>query len=83
MAIWLLDDSLEVRVGYDCQDADLKDNICLSFNESCPVDEKLFIADETHIFLTVEEATWIAEALMRAVHNSGQPKDDQEVQDQS
>ena len=68
MTIWLLDDTLRVNIFYERADSDLRDNICLSISESCPLEEKLFIADETNIFLTEKEAHQLAEALIVAVN---------------
>jgi hypothetical protein len=70
MEFWLLDDSLRVSIRYACEDSDLKDNICISIHESCPDEEKLFIADETNIFIPAAEAQQLANALMRAVTES-------------
>ena len=70
MAIWILDDSIRIRVFYAQDDCDLEDNICLEIFESCPKDEKIFKTDEVHIFLKKEEALQIARALNQAVDNS-------------
>jgi hypothetical protein len=68
--LWLLDESLRVRVFYECDDCDFEDDICLSFYESCPDDEKLFKADETNIYLTPEQAKQFAMALINASNRS-------------
>ena len=73
MEFWILDDSLKISIDYACEDSDLKDNICISVHESCPDDEKIFIADETNIFITAVEAQQLADALMRAVNQSTAP----------
>jgi hypothetical protein len=70
MAIFLLDNSLKVEIYYDESDADFADNICVSFAENCPDDEKIFRADETNIFLTPEQACLLAMALNRAASRS-------------
>ena len=70
MEFWILDDTLRVSIQYENQDRDLEDNICLSIYESCLEEEKLFIADETNIYLTAAEAAMIAEALLQAVQQS-------------
>lgn len=67
MNIWLLDESLRVNVYYDGSDREYSDNICISFFESCPSEEKLFKADETNIYLTPEQATLLALSLNSAV----------------
>ena len=70
MIIPLLDESLRVQVFFDEPDCDYKDNICISFLEVCPQDEKLFIHDETNIFLTPGEAEKFANVLLEAARNS-------------
>jgi hypothetical protein len=66
---WILDDTLRVSIRYEHLDSDLRDNVKISIYESCPEDEKLFLADETNIFLTADEAQKIADALLTAIHN--------------
>ena len=70
MDIWILDDSLRIRVFYANDDCDLEDNICLEIFESCPQEEKIFKTDETHVFLKKEEALQLARALYKAVDHS-------------
>lgn len=70
MGITLLDNSLNVEVFFEKNDADLEDNICLCISETCPDDEKLFRAQKTHIFLTVQEAGTLAQALIDAIEVS-------------
>jgi hypothetical protein len=67
MAIFLLDKSLKVEIFYEESDREFEDNICLQFVEECPCDEKVFIADETNLYLTTEEAIRLATALTYAV----------------
>lgn len=69
--IELLDNTLRVEVRYACEDKDLVDNICIMINESCPEDEKIFLHDESHLYITREQAQALAEALLRAVEKSG------------
>lgn len=76
MELWLLDDSLRIRIRYACEDSDFSDNICISIMESCPDQEKLFIADETNIFISAAEAEQMAGALLVAVQQSRMNKDD-------
>ena len=70
-SIYLLDRSLKVDVYFEPEDRDFKDNICVSWCEDCPDYEKIFLADETNIYLSKEQALRLAEALMQAVSESG------------
>lgn len=67
MTITLLDGSLRVTIYYSEEDRGYEDNICISILEDCPKDEKLFIGDESHIFITPEQARRLAKALLAAV----------------
>jgi hypothetical protein len=78
MNIWLLDESLCVNVFYDGTDRAYADNICISFMESCPREEKIFKADETNIYLTPEQANLLALALNGAVARSLAARAEQE-----
>lgn len=71
MTISLLDGSLKMDVYYDCKDSQFEDHICLKMVEECPEEEKILYAGETNIYLTPEQARQIAEALMKAVNQSG------------
>ncbi len=66
MPIYLVDDTLKVEVFYDPQDKEFADNICLCIEESCPAEEKLFRADEAHIYLTPLQARQLGLALVKA-----------------
>ena len=66
MPIYLVDDTLKVEVYFDPADKEFADNVCLCIEESCPVDEKLFRADEVHIFLTPQQARQLGLALVKA-----------------
>ena len=66
--ILLLDESLRVRIYYDCDDCEFDDNICVSLVEECPDEEKILIADETNIYLTPEQAKAVAQALIAAIN---------------
>jgi len=68
--ILLLDDSLQVEINYECADADLEDNICVRITESCPDAEKVFRHDESNLFLTNDQASALANALLKAVEDS-------------
>ena len=70
MPILLLERSLKVDVFFDSNDRDYKDDICLSFIEECPGDEKIFLYDETNLYLTREQAVELAQALLKAAQNS-------------
>jgi hypothetical protein len=70
MALYLLDNSLQVSVYFDATDSEYDDNICISFVEDCPEDEKIFLAGETNIYLTPEQACRLAAALTKAVKDS-------------
>lgn len=66
MTIELVNGSLIVEIFFDPKDREYEDNICLSFSESGPDEEKIFYANETNIFITPEEARQLA-ALLIAV----------------
>jgi len=68
--IALLDDTLEVSVFFDAKDCDLVDNICMVITETCPEEEKIFRHDESHLYLTREQALALAQALLSAVEKS-------------
>ena len=70
MAIFLLDDTLQIEVHYESEDEDLRDNICLRILENCPDEERLFRAEETNIFLTARQARDLATALLNAAEHS-------------
>lgn len=72
MAISLLDESLLVRVFFEEPDCDFRDNVRLSILEDCPVDEKVFIHDETNLFLTPDQADLFAQVLIEAATQSRQ-----------
>lgn len=67
MSISLLDGSLKVDIFFEESDSGFDDDICLSFYEDCPEDERLFRADETNIYITPEQASLLALALNRAM----------------
>ena len=70
MIIRLLDESLAINVFYDAKDCNFADNVCISVVESCPDEERLFIADENNIYLTPEQAIKLGEALINAADKS-------------
>lgn len=75
MEIIILDDTIKINVYYDSQDSDLKDNICISFDEDCPDEERIFRANVTNIYLTCEEARKLALALYNAAEISSEECD--------
>ncbi len=68
--IILLDESLQVEIFYESDDCGYEDNICLKVIESCLEDEKIFLHDESHLYLTPKQAQDLAEALLEAVKAS-------------
>lgn len=69
-SIYLLDRTLKIDVYFDAEDCQFSDNICLSICEECVDDEKIFIADETNMYLSEEQASNLAEALLEAINKS-------------
>ncbi len=70
MAIYLLDNSLKVEICFDQEDCEFDDNIRVTITEECPLDEKIFIADQTNLYLTPKQAIELADALHQAAHDS-------------
>ncbi|MHB0924615.1 MAG: hypothetical protein ACYC3H_11715 [Bellilinea sp.] len=70
MFLYLLDDSLSVNVYYESSDNQFSDNICIHFWESCPEEEKVFLGDETHLYLTPHQARQLAGLLLAAADAS-------------
>lgn len=66
MFVLLLDNSLKVEVYCDDMDSEFEDNVCISFVETCPDDEKIFRAGETNIYLTPKQAEQFGNLLVRA-----------------
>jgi hypothetical protein len=69
MSISLLDNSLKVTVYFEESDRDFEDDICISFEEDCPAEEKIFRADETNIYITPDQACLLVLALQRAMES--------------
>jgi hypothetical protein len=63
--VFLLDDSVKVEIYCDEMDREFEDNICVSFVEDCPAEEKIFRADETNIYLTPAQAKEFGDLLVR------------------
>jgi hypothetical protein len=76
MPIYLVDDTLKVEVFFEPSDQQFEDNICLCVEESCPEDEKLFRADEIHIYLTPKQARQLGLALIQAAAKSSDSGED-------
>lgn len=70
MAVRLLDGTLFVSVRYCVEEGEYEDNICVSFREECPDEEKIFCANETNISLTPKEAIHLAKLLLAAADES-------------
>jgi hypothetical protein len=70
MPIYLVDDTLKIEVFYEPSDRQFEDDICLCIEESCPPEEKLFRADEVHIYLTPRQARQLGLALVQAAKMS-------------
>lgn len=70
MVVYLLDDSVQVKVFYEKKDCSFEDNICVSFHEDCPEEEKIFISEVTNIYLTCNQARQLAQALEKAIAES-------------
>lgn len=67
MSIQLLENSLAVDIFFDAGESEYDDDICIRIAEDCPEDERLFRADETHIYITPEQASLLILALQRAM----------------
>lgn len=65
--ILLLDESLQVEVFFESDDCGYEDNICLKVTESCPEVEKVFVHDESHLYLTPSQAQSLVDALAQAI----------------
>lgn len=66
-AITLLDGTLKLSVYYEESDRSFDDSICLSFEEDCLEDEKIFKADVVSIYLTPEQVALLILELNRAL----------------
>jgi len=67
MSISLLDDSLKVDIYFEESDREFDDDICISFVENCPEEEKVFRVDETNLYITPDQACLLLLALQRAM----------------
>jgi hypothetical protein len=78
MTLYLLDQTLQIDIFYDCEDQDLEDNICLTVVESCPPAEKILRSGKTHLYLTPAESRALGEALLAAADRSASDRTPQE-----
>ena len=76
MELLLLDDSLRLQIFFDEPDCDFNDNICLSIEEVCPENEKIFIHDQSNIYITPEQADVLSSALTKAARLSRASKEE-------
>ncbi len=70
MTIFLLEETLQVDIFYECEDEDLEDNICVSIVERCPPAERILRAGKTFLYLTSDEAQALGELLLKAANHS-------------
>lgn len=70
MLIDLLKGALLVQIQFEKPDSTFDDNVCICFEEPCHDDEKIFRAEQTHLYLTPEEARQIAYALLSTAEES-------------
>lgn len=67
MTIKLLDDTLVVNIRHEASDQEFDDDICLTFFEDSPEEERIFNIEETHIYITPDQACLLILALERAL----------------
>lgn len=70
MRIKLLKGALLVQIQFEKSDSEYDDNICLCFEEPCHDDERIFRGDQTHLYLTANEARNLANALLVVAEES-------------
>jgi len=70
MRVKLLKGALIVSIQFEKSDSEYDDNICLCFEEPCHEDEHIFRGEQTHLFLTSEEARHLAKALLTVAEES-------------
>lgn len=73
MTIFLLDDTIEIDIFFDCEDHDLEDNICVTIIERCDPSERLLRAGQTNIFITPTQAQALGNAFLHAAKHSSEP----------
>ncbi len=67
MSISLLENSLHIDIFFDASESEYEDDICIRFVEDCPEEEKVFVTDETNIYITPEQACLLILALQRSM----------------
>ncbi len=70
MALEILNGSLVVNIFYDPKDREYEDNVCVCLKECGPDEEKILYAEETNVYLTVEQARELADLLRTAADQS-------------
>jgi predicted RNase H-like HicB family nuclease len=70
MPVQILDGAMTIDIYFDPLDSEYEDDICLSFVECCPEEEKVFSAGETNLYVTRKEAQQLIEALLAAMQES-------------
>lgn len=70
MRIKLLKGALIVSIQYEKSDSEYDDNICLCFETPCHDDEHIFRGEQTHLYLTANEARSIAKTLLAVAEES-------------
>lgn len=67
MSISLLDGGLQLNIYYEESDREFDDDICIRIIEDCPEDERVLKFDETHLYITPDQACLLILALQRAM----------------
>ena len=67
MSISLLDGGLKLNIYYEESDREFDDDICIRIIEDCPEDERVLKFDETHLYITPDQACLLILALHRAM----------------
>ncbi len=67
MSISLLDGGLKLNIYYEESDREFDDDICIRIIEDCPEDERVLKFDETHLYITPDQACLLILALQRAM----------------
>lgn len=78
MLVEILNGSMHINIEYDPSDSQYDDNICLCFSEPCEDDERVFRFNETHLYLTPNEARKLAQALLAVAEHSDYESQDEQ-----
>ena len=70
MPIYILDESVKIEVYFEENDHEFEDNVCISFHENCPEEERIYRANLSHIYISVKQARQFAHALILAAQES-------------